>query len=316
MATMTPVSASARFAAVLCPVDFSEHSAAALRDAVALARPGGSVHVLYVNDPLLVTTAAIALGDRSLAATSREELSKFVRESIHVRSASASGIRCHVAKGNPARIIAAAAGKLHCDVIVMGTHGLSGIDKVIVGSTTERVLRRSSIPILAIPPALEAIGPQAPGRTWPGPTIMAPIDLGSDSARDIRDVAELVRAFDVNLLLLHVVPQLQLPRWYRADLTAQAQLRIEKAKRQLEGLAKAGGKGLQVEAKVRCGSVPDEIALAAAAERVGLVVMRLRKGPGLFGSRAGSIAYHILRHASTPVLALPPRPRSRSGRRA
>jgi nucleotide-binding universal stress UspA family protein len=306
----------ARYARVLCPVDFSEYSAAALRYAVAFARSGGSVHVLYVNDPLLVTTAAIALGDRGLAATSRDELRKFVDETIHQASAAAVGIRCHVAKGKPARTIASAAEHLRCDVIVMGTHGLGGIDKAIVGSTTEWLLGRAGVPILAIPPAIEAIAPQAPRRTWPGPTIMAPVDLGPESARDIRDAAALARTLDANLLLLHVVPQLQLPPWYRADLSAQAQLRIEKAKRQLELVAKAAGKALRVEPRVRCGSVPDEIALAAAADRVGLVVMRLRKGPGLFGSRAGSIAYHILRHAITPVLALPPRSTSRSGRPA
>ena len=310
---MTALSPSAHFASVLCPIDFSRYSEGALRYAVALARPGGSVHVLYVNDPLLVATAAIALGDRGLASTSRVELRKFVAETVHQGTAATVAIRCHVAKGNPARTIASAAGALRCDVIVIGTHGLGGIDKVIVGSTTERVLGRATIPILAIPPALEAIGDQEPRRAWPGPTILAPIDLGTESARDLRDAAAVARAFDAGLLLLHVVPQLQPPSWYRADQSAQLQLRIEKAKRQLEGLAKAGGKGLRVEVGVRCGSVADEIALAAAVDRIGLVVMRLRKGPGLFGSRAGSIAYHILRHAITPVLTLPPRSKSRRG---
>jgi nucleotide-binding universal stress UspA family protein len=55
------------------------------------------------------------------------------------------------------------------------------------------------------------------------------------------------------------------------------------------------------------GNPADEIAALAADERIGVVVMRLRKGPGLFGSRAGSIAYHVLSHAVTPVLVLPDR---------
>ena len=55
------------------------------------------------------------------------------------------------------------------------------------------------------------------------------------------------------------------------------------------------------------GNPADEIAALAAEKRIGVVVMHLRKGPGLFGSRAGSIAYHVLRHAVTPVLALPGR---------
>jgi len=60
------------------------------------------------------------------------------------------------------------------------------------------------------------------------------------------------------------------------------------------------------------GNPADEIAALAAEERIGVVAMHLRKGPGLIGARAGSIAYHVLRHAVTPVLVLPdhvPKPR-------
>ena len=59
----------------------------------------------------------------------------------------------------------------------------------------------------------------------------------------------------------------------------------------------AVGAGVPIEARVVTGSPADEIAALAAEERIGVVVMHLRKGPGLFGSHAGSIAYHVLRHA-------------------
>ena len=305
---MQKTRSAGRFKSVLCPVDFSEYSAAALRYASAITkRSGGRLHAMYVNDPLLVTTAAIALGNRHLVTTSREELDGSSRKRFVCAPPQAPAIRCHVDKGNPARTIASAAKRLRCDLIVMGTHGLSGIDRLLVGSTTERLLGRADIPVLAIPPALEVIGPKAPGRSWPGPTILAPVDLGPESHRDIRAAADLARAFDADLLLLHVVPQFQPPPWYLADLSAQTQLRLEQAQRQLESLAGRIAGDVRVEARVRTGNIPDEIALAAAVARVGLVVMHLRKGRGWFGSRAGSIAYHVLQHAITPVLALPDR---------
>ena len=82
---------------------------------------------------------------------------------------------------------------------------------------------------------------------------------------------------------------------------------MTKAERQLESLAKTVGPGINTEIRVVAGRPADEISALAAEERIGLVVMHLRKGPGLFGSRAGSIAAHVLRHAVTPVLALPGR---------
>jgi nucleotide-binding universal stress UspA family protein len=86
-------------------------------------------------------------------------------------------------------------------------------------------------------------------------------------------------------------------------------MRVAKAQRRLESLAEAVGAGIQIETRVVSGNPADEIAALAAEERIGVVVMHLRKGPGLFGSRAGSIAYHVLRHAVTPVLVLPDRAR-------
>jgi nucleotide-binding universal stress UspA family protein len=296
------------FTSILCPVDFSEYSAAALRHAAAIARHGGGqVHALYVNDPLLVGAAAIALGDRGLKETARGELVKFVADTLRTRRGSVDAVTCHVDTGKPDKVITAAVKRLRSDVIVMGTHGLSGIDQVLVGSTTARLLRRAPAPILAIPPALEVINPRSPGRSWPGPVIMTPIDLGTQAEADLREAAQIAAAFKASLLVLHVVPQPKAPPWYRGDMSAPAQLQIEKAKRQLETLTRSLAKRLEVDLRVRPGSVAEEIAVAAAAERVGLVVMRLRKGPGLFGSRAGSIAYHVLRQAITPVLALPGR---------
>jgi len=157
----------------------------------------------------------------------------------------------------------------------------------------------------------QALAAEEPPRSWPGAAILAPMDLRGESRRDIREAEQIARAFGTGLVLMHVVPPLQAPPWYRSDLSAHQRMQVTKAQRQLESLAGTVGPGVKTEIRVAAGRPADEISALAAEERIGLVVMHLRKGPGLLGSRAGSIAAHVLRHAVTPVLALPSRPVSR-----
>ena len=297
------------FRSILCPVDFSDHSAVALRYAAILTkRSAGRLHVLHVNDPMLAAAAAVAFADRDYAKVALAELRPFVAKALPASTMKAISIRYAVETGDATRMIVSAAQRFRCDLIVMGTHGLSGLEKVLIGSTTERVLHRASLPVLAIPlgPS-EAMGVQEPARLWPGAAILAPMDLREQSQRDIREAEQIARAFGTDLVLVHVVPPLQAPPWYRPDLSAHQRMQVTKAQRQLESLAKTVGPGVTTEIRVAAGRPADEISALAAEERIGLVVMHLRRGPGLLGSRAGSIAAHVLRHAVTPVLALPGR---------
>ncbi len=309
MPTAQTVNRSRLFRSILCPIDFSEPSALALRYAAVLAkRSGGRLHILSVNDPLLVAAAAVALGDRTFASVALGELPAFVAKAVPAGAIKTSAIKYVVETGPPDRTIVATARRLRCDLIVMGTHGLSGADKLLIGSTTERLFRLTPVPLLAVPP-LAASGAREPAPSWPGPAIIASVDLRDDSESDVRDAAGIARAFGASLAIVHVVPQVTPPPWYRADLSAHWRMRVAKAQRQLESLAEAAGTSVPIETRVVSGNPADEIAALAAEERIGVVVMHLRKGPGLFGSRAGSIAYHVLRHAVTPVLALPERAR-------
>ena len=71
------------FRSILCPVDFSEYSAVALRYAAVLAkRSAGRLHVFSVNDPMLAAAAAVALGDRDFATAALAELRPFVAKAL------------------------------------------------------------------------------------------------------------------------------------------------------------------------------------------------------------------------------------------
>jgi len=143
--TMTPT--------ILCPVDFSAHSRRALRYGSQLAaRSRGGLTVLFVEDPLLFAATA---GGREGAATRqlRARLETFVRNAIGPRGmTSHPRVTLEIAVGNAAREIQDASRRLRCNVIVMGSHGLTGATRLLLGSTTEQVLRRAPVPVLAIPP--------------------------------------------------------------------------------------------------------------------------------------------------------------------
>ena len=149
---MTKRTAPRTFRSILCPVDFSEHSREALRQAAAVAAPGrGRVTALFVNDPLLVAAAAAAYDARALDASTDAELRRFVSTSLP--AAAASRVRYATSTGKPGQQIVRLAASQGVDLIVMGTHGMGAAGRLFFGSVTDYVLRHAAVPLLAVPPA-------------------------------------------------------------------------------------------------------------------------------------------------------------------
>ena len=164
------------FRSILCPIDFSDQSRLALRYAAAIARRShGRLSILYVNDPLLVAAAGIALNDRALATRNLAELRRFVESTVSPHAMERARLDEFVTSGKPVDEITKAAKRRRCDLIVMGTHGLTAADKLLfIGSTTHGVLQRTSVPVLAIPGGRSgASRAPAPGPSWPGRRIIA-----------------------------------------------------------------------------------------------------------------------------------------------
>jgi nucleotide-binding universal stress UspA family protein len=288
------------FDSVLCPVDFSTHSRRALEYAALVARrSGGSLSALFVNDPLLVAAAAAAYDKRALASQSRIELERFIRQTLK-SDAAARRVATFVTLGNPAREIIKAARKLGTGLIVLGSEGLSGAPKLFFGSTTSRVLAQAAIPVLAIPPA----GKRPVKSGWPGRRILAALSLGRRPARDVTLSAGVAAWFGASLSLAHIVEHTRLPGWL-ARQAGSDRARVERATAQLERLAARIGSAGSVDVHVRVGEPASQIASLATDLDAGLVVVTLRKAPGLFGARQGSITYRVVQEAGTPVLALP-----------
>ncbi|HXH07608.1 MAG TPA: universal stress protein [Vicinamibacterales bacterium] len=299
---------------ILCPIDFSPPARAGLRYALILAEHfGARLVLLTVNDPLLEEVAAMELGARWLPGDTERELRKFLEATVDGGGPHAARIEFEVAVGKPAEEILRVARLRSADVIVMSTHGLTGVRKFFFGSTTERVLRETTVPVLVTPPSES--GPRTTEELRASAQrILVPVDLGPASAHQVgvaRAIAEAVRG---TLLLLHVVEPVRFPlppslHWPSVD--SERRTRAEAA---LTELTAGLPRSLRAEPLVVLGDPAEEIAKVARARQVGLIIIALHGSPRL-GPRMGSVTYRVLCLTSTLTLALPPKPAEPDGRR-
>ena len=134
---------------ILCPVDLSEQSRQALLWASAIARyRGGELTVLSVIEPLLAQAAGIRLGVDLAREEAEPALREFVDATLPERVRQASHVRIEATVGDPAERILQTARRLNAGLIVMGTHGLGGFRKLVLGSTTEAYCGKPSRPFL------------------------------------------------------------------------------------------------------------------------------------------------------------------------
>jgi universal stress protein A len=140
------------FNAILCPVDFSANSEAALRYAAILARNTGCpLFVVYVDDPLLAAVAATRKNAKAVLQAGERDLRRFVRRAAGM--ADDLSVTLITVAGKPSKEIVKVAERHDCDLIVIGYRGVGGASRLLFGSTTEGVMKATSIPVLAIPPA-------------------------------------------------------------------------------------------------------------------------------------------------------------------
>jgi universal stress protein A len=131
---------------ILVPVDFTECTEKALAYAVPFARQfGATVTLLHVVEPAFVPASEMV--DVDLSHESQRALER-------LRTRVASQVRCQtmIRRGGAEQEIIAVAKELACDLIILSTHGRSGLDRLLLGSTAERVVRRAGCPIFIVRP--------------------------------------------------------------------------------------------------------------------------------------------------------------------
>lgn len=296
---------------ILCPIDFSDYSRRALQYAVAIARGYEStlivLHVSAAGPGSQVSDSSISRtrtpGDRDRITA---EMSRFVQ------GANTPGIPVEmiVRKGTAADEILKQG--VRADLLVMGTHGRSGFDRLIVGSITEKVLRKADCPVLAVPRG----GPD----TVPAPPvlferILCPIDFSDCSLHALNYALSFAQPAGARLAILHVMVysmEAEAPEMYET-LVSDSRLSVADFRRRCEAYSRerlaaaigdaVGARGT-VETILAAGKPYREILRVAAEQQADLIVI------GIHGRGAadlmffGSTTQHVVRQAHCPVLTV------------
>ncbi|SDM98377.1 Nucleotide-binding universal stress protein, UspA family [Halogranum gelatinilyticum] len=134
---------------ILVPTDGSDAAMNAVDHAVDLARQyDATLHVLAVVDPTSFSTLDV---DPSTVVVAMERQAREAAQRVETVAEEAGvAIETAVVRGDPARTITTYATDNEADLVVMGTHGRSGLDRYLLGSVTERVVRTADVPVLTV----------------------------------------------------------------------------------------------------------------------------------------------------------------------
>jgi nucleotide-binding universal stress UspA family protein len=183
----------ASFGKILLPVDFSERSVDAARQAEVLARHFHSdVTVLHVVDPDQPEFGAFELGG-----VKAREL-----ETLLSRDFAGASISRIVRNGNPAREILDFAGSNHVDLIVMASHGYGPFESFVMGSVAAEVLRDANCPVWISAHAQQGLPPMFRN-------VLCAVDLGPGSESVTNWASQFAAAFRTRLVVLHAIRSLE-----------------------------------------------------------------------------------------------------------
>jgi nucleotide-binding universal stress UspA family protein len=296
---------------VLVPVDFSEGSRAALELAAGLAHAlNARLTVLHI--------AEVAPRGFAGAVADFPEIEKELRAAAEARMAEftaavqGSGVvvqtevRCGFpfAGEKPAAQIVAAAASIKADLIVIGTHGRTGLDRALLGSTAEYVVRHAPCAVLTVRGGRAAKpGPRRiPGRL----RLLVPVDFSECSLQAVRYAADVARRVGAQMTLIHVVEPVRVG-WLRdmkPALRAATALQ-QQAAQQLGELSKGEPLAdLTVQRLVRTGKPAEVITHLADLTNADAIVISTHGHTGLRRALLGSVTEKIVRQARCPVLVV------------
>ena len=287
----------AQLKTILCPIDYSEFSVKAYDYAQSLAWHYNAElllqHVRY-SFPAFYIDASYKEIRRKLQTDALQKLREFSKRQTRTQVQP----QCFVQDGDASDKILSFTQSKGVSLIVMGTHGLRGVDRLMLGSVTEKVLRKAKCPVLAVrKPVHDFV---SPGKNV-DPVSLKKIVLGmdfSDHARHALNYAlSLAREYHAELTLLHVSEH---PAG-SADLEAAT----AEAMKELEQSIPVGAhKPSLAKFLMRNGKPFQQILEFAREAQTDVVIMGARGRGSLDSALFGSTTYRVIQLGPCPVLAV------------
>jgi nucleotide-binding universal stress UspA family protein len=288
-----------RIERILCPVDFSHSSAAAYDYARSLARHyEAKLFVQHVVEQL------VAIGDTHIPQEHLEELYRRQQADAEERlrqlaSNVADGVQQEfiLQRGGPAAdSILSFAEDQEIDLIVMGTHGRRGLDRLVMGSVLERILRKTRSPLLAVRTA-HSVAAGEPNQDVEIRRILFCTDFSEDSPRALEYALSLALQYGSELALLHVLESSRGER--------ELEQHKQKARATLQEIVpEEVTQWASITPVIRTGRAYQQIVRYANEMTANLIVMGVRGRNPVDVALFGSTTHRVVQLGPCPVLVV------------
>jgi nucleotide-binding universal stress UspA family protein len=279
---------------ILLPVDGSEHAAKIVHHAAELAQwTGATIQVLFVAD---TTQDSVTVVDGTVVDALEQEGETIVADVAEILETLGVEHGTDVVQGNPAPTIADYAERYDYDLIVLPTHGRTGISRYLLGSVTEKVVRLSDVPVLT------ARMQSDEQLTFPYETILIPTDGSLASTAAARHGLALAATLDATVHVLSVVDDTSLGPDVRSALSADELERpateaVESVVTEADDYDLA-----HVQTYVEHGPPAEVISEYIETSDINAVVMGSSGRRGVDRILLGSVAEKTVRSAPVPVI--------------
>jgi nucleotide-binding universal stress UspA family protein len=297
---------------IIVPIDFSKMSVEAIQIARQLARRfGASIHLAHVRQSNYsgdFVAPPFMTYEQEGEQAALKELKKVASE------CDVSSATCDVLSGAPPfDEICRLAKTIPADLVVMPTHGRTGLKHVFLGSTAERIVQHSLFPVLVTRGS--ALQPNN-GSRFRIKTILAPVDFSKCSREGLRYAIAFATEFGAKIILVHAT---YLGYIYSCEGTALYDIpglqkaASQAAQRKMRELVRSLDFGaVEFETAFTDGSPVVDICAFAKDHDVDLIITSTHGFTGFTHVLIGSIAEQVVRHAPCSVLVVPSHPRVRA----
>lgn len=277
---------------ILVPLDGSSLAETALPHAITLAR--------RTNATIYLIRVVKEQGNPATNPPNSRVVTEYMAQKVSTVHDEGIPVQSIIRSGNAAEQIVYRAAALQVDVIVMATHGRSGLQRLFLGSVADQIVRKAECPVFLIHGAV----PVRPYRT-----IVVPLDGTLIGESVLPVAATLARAYHARLILIHTLPILSEGDPALNPMVAMASVHeyyYEDADKMRDYLNKVAAplkhSGLAVETVCCLGNPKEILADYVQSERPDLLVMATHTNVPVERALLGSVADYTLHHVDVPIM--------------
>lgn len=301
---------------ILAPTDFSPESMRALEYASLLLKLfRGTLHLVYVHEtdyayavPAILTPPPVI----SVDGIERYYQAKLKKLATRYSPADAAA-ETHVKMGRAFDQICKLADQIEARLIVISTHGRTGLKRMFLGSTAERLVQHARCPVFVVrererdfADLQQSTDKKATSRKM---KMLVPVDFSECSRQGLSYALSFARPWNAEIILLHTIqiqPFIE-PSHYAAYDQTPSLAAIERAAKgqMLKLVRKTEFGGVPYKTDIQIGRPAEQICQSAEDREIDLIVVSTHGHTGLEHVLIGSVAEHVVRYAHCPVLVVP-----------